>query len=673
MADVAELLRPPRRVSVSQSARENVRVAMPGGHYAPWSETTTPYMVEPMDALTERSLEAVVFVGPARTGKTQALLDCWLGHAVVNDPGDFMVVHMSQDMARDYSLSRVDRLHEHSPAIGRLLDKSTHSDNVHDKFYRHGMILRIAWPTTKQLAARDIRYVALTDLDGMPQEIGPEKSTPFGLAQKRTETYMSSGMTLAESSPRFDWPDPYWEPSTPHELPPAKGICSLFNLGDRRVLYFQCPACRTWFVPDFPDAFSFDADASDIERAAAEVMYVCKGCGSLHPPTMKRDFLDGARWVPDGCALTEAGELIGERRRSTIASFRLPAGAAAFQPPSRLVRIWLRALRDFDVTGDETFKDHGRPYKPRRSYTRRSAKQLMRRAESDGFQRGTVPRGTRFLTAQFDVQPYRFAVMVIGWGVGLERWVIDRFDVQRSNREVDGARDVIDTSANDEDWDVLFDRVVLHSYPLNDGSGRRMLVRLTAGDEGGKAGVTQRAKAWWRRARDRGIEHRVLLVKGEGRKGTPRLRITHPDNTKRGDRDGGSHGDVPVAILNTNTLKDGVANDLDREMPGAGYVHFADGLPESMYDEITAEYRRTDGTWHRDGKRANESLDLLVYGRAAVIHLGDERMDWDQPKSWARDWDETPSNNMIVDGSATPPLPRRRPRLRRGTMLHKGM
>lgn len=64
-----EALRPPNRVSIAEGAEANLVIKQTGGAASPWSAAETPYMVEPMNSLASRQHEAVVFVGPARTGK----------------------------------------------------------------------------------------------------------------------------------------------------------------------------------------------------------------------------------------------------------------------------------------------------------------------------------------------------------------------------------------------------------------------------------------------------------------------------------------------------------------------------------------------------------------------------------------------------------------------------
>ena len=91
LADVCaghEALRPPNRVSVSQGIAQTLYIKRPGGAAGYWNPHETEYMVEPADMLGSRRHGAVCFVGPAQSGKTVALVDGWLSHAIANDPGD---------------------------------------------------------------------------------------------------------------------------------------------------------------------------------------------------------------------------------------------------------------------------------------------------------------------------------------------------------------------------------------------------------------------------------------------------------------------------------------------------------------------------------------------------------------------------------------------------------
>jgi phage terminase large subunit GpA-like protein len=58
-----------------------------------------------MNCLASREFDAVVFVGPARTGKTIGLIDGWVVYSIVCDPSDMLVVQMTEDKARNIQKS----------------------------------------------------------------------------------------------------------------------------------------------------------------------------------------------------------------------------------------------------------------------------------------------------------------------------------------------------------------------------------------------------------------------------------------------------------------------------------------------------------------------------------------------------------------------------------------
>jgi phage terminase large subunit GpA-like protein len=82
------------------------------------------------------------------------------------------------------------------------------------------------------MSSSDYKSVALTDYDRFPEDIDGEGMLFTGI--ETYHTFMSSGMTLVESSPGRDIRDTKWRATTPHEAPPTTGILSLYNRGDRR-------------------------------------------------------------------------------------------------------------------------------------------------------------------------------------------------------------------------------------------------------------------------------------------------------------------------------------------------------------------------------------------------------------------------------------------------------
>ena len=106
--------------------------------------------------------------------------------------------------------------------------------------------------------------------------------------------------------------------------------------------------------------------------------------------------------------------------------------------------------------------------------------------------------------------------------------------------------------------------------------------------------------------------------------------------------------DMPIWILNTDYYKDVIAASMRRTVPGPGYYHAADWLPESYYLELKSEIRQANGKWKQIRAR-NEAIDLWVYALAACESLGfgsKGRLNWDSPPGWALP--QTDANTEII-------------------------
>ncbi|MCG5538955.1 phage terminase large subunit family protein [Halorhodospira sp. 9622] len=658
LAEVAEIARPPQRLSVPDAAERHVMLDIPGGYQGPWSNDLPWYMVEPARCLTDRRYEAVIFVGPAQSAKTAALIENWVAHSVVCDPGDMMIVQTAQETARDYSRRRIDRMIDASPDLRARL-RVGQGDNTHDKTFSSGMILSLGWPTKNQLAGKAIGRMALTDYDRMPPDVGGEGS-PFDLARKRTTTFLSRGMTVAESSPSRPVRDPKWRPQSPHEAPPTDGILGLYNTGDRRRLYGRCPECGEYFMPAAGIEAVTVPEEGSVDHRAENAALICTANGCLIHQDAERRFKRDGLWLREGQEVLSDGRVVGDPVRSRRASFWMPGWFAAFQPWRSIVSNYLMAYQTLENTGDEeplkssVNTDMAAPYiYQAQLQDTRDGSYLLARAES--WSRFHVPEGVRVLLAAVDVQNNRFEVGVWGYGVGGEKWIVDRYaipDVQPASRI--------------EDWELVTEKVAQATYRL--GDGRELQVHRVAVDHGGEAGASQRAYEWWRQIRHLGLGRRVRLVKGQ-RLGRDHFRETYPDSRGRKDRKTGGRGDVPLLQLNSDVLKDIVYSDLQRESPGPGYVHVPDWLAERYADELTAEIRTEKG-WDPIPGRRNETFDLAYYVHGLWLFIRGGQIRWDNPPPWAQ---EMETNTNVMDASERramkAPAPRRRGRVSRSSLI----
>lgn len=653
LAEVAEGVRPPERLSIVEAAVKHRRINNPAVWVGQWSPDLTPYMNEVQEVLQSLEFTACVFVGPAQSGKTDVILN-WANHSVIYDPMDFMAIHPTQVAARDFSRRRVDRLHRESAEMRKRLVPKRESDSVYYKQYRNGMIMNQSWPTISELSGRPIGRLWLTDRDRMTDDVDGE-GDPFDLSRKRSTTFGRYGMTVAESSPGRDVTNPKWMPSLPHEAPPTTGILSLYNRGDRRRWYWRCKGCAKRFEPTF-DLLEYHA--GDAMTAAESAVMPCPHCGQIHEHEDKAQLnLEGV-WLKAGQYFDDNGEVAGTAVRSDIASFWLPGVAAAFADWRTLVLNFVQAEEEYERTGDQgalrttVNTDQGYPYTPKGMESDRLPETLKARATELG-EKAVAP-GTRFLLATIDVQKNRFEVQVQGIGVGSDVYVVDRFAIRKSERtDDDGDPWPVNPAAYPEDWELLRTKVMERSYPLGDGSDRRMMIKLTACDSGGVTGVTTRAYAFYRSLKETGDHGRFVLIKGAASKSAPRVHLSYPDSERK-DRHAGARGEIPVLLINGNLLKDQLNTMLDRVDPYGGMVHFPDWLPDTFYTELTAEIRTEKG-WENPRKLRNEAWDLLVYTLALLRShfVRAEFLDWENPPGWAAEWD---ANDLVFDPEVNKPF-----------------
>lgn len=655
-----ELLQPPERMKVSEAAEKYVRLNNPGAYRGPYKNSEAPYMREPMDEFTSRYFSGLIFVGPAQTGKTQGLILNAIAYSIVVDPMDTIVFNPGQAAARDFSIRRIDRMHRDSPEVGSRLLRTREADNVFDKQYISGMMLNLSHPTSSTLAGRPIPRVVITDRDRMDDDIDKEGEV-YDLAAKRTTSFGTFGICVAESSPSRPITNLRWVRSSPHEAPPCGGILGLYNRGDRRRLYWPCPHCGEYFEGNFR-MLKWDRKSNTMD-AGDSVYMECphESCNIL--PDERYDMLQKSVWLADGQMIDRDGNIYGEKPRTDIASFWMNGVAAIFTNWPKLVRTFITAEEAYERTGDEEAlkkfynNDLGEPYTEKSFENLRLPEVLASRAEPLGGTRDApvVPFGVRFLVATVDVQNNMFIVQIHGImpGEPFDMVIIDRFRIKLNalgRLDEDQQLEWVKPGTYQEDWDQITEKVIKKTYPLADGSGRHMGVKLTLCDSGGKAGVTANAYKFYRKLRRLRMHTRFQLVKGESRLGSLRTKMTRPDSNDPKNK-AAANGEIPVLLLNSNMIKDMLSNRLDATIPGNGMIHYPDWLPDWFYAELCVE-ERTEKGWIRPPHTRNEAWDLAYYciGGCLSGQIDIEKMDFSKTRTWYSEWSD---NVMIIPAEAT--------------------
>ena len=618
---VLSRIKTPQRLSVVEAAKKYMRVSTPGGYDGPWNEEIAPYMREPMNACVDRNYEAVVFVGVAQSGKTASLAEGLITYSIAVDPSDISLIMPSGDSARDFSRRRLDRMLRNSPDLASQIGTGD-DDNVFAKVTHSGAIIAIGWPTVSQLASKNLKRIILSDMDRMPLDIGGEGDA-FSMARKRTQSFMSAGKVIAETTPGYEIVDREWEPENAdsHEAPPvAGGALALYNQGTRERFYWSCPHCDSLFRAEMQH-FRWD-ELPDPLAAAATAHVVCPHCGSVIRESEKQNLNLNGVWLAEGA-------LQGNPRTARWRTFWMHGIAAAFQKWDSLAYNMIVARREYAETGNTerlrtvTNVDWGLPFMPMTATAERSATALAALAEP--YELGIVPERARFLIASVDVQKNRFVVQVVAHGPERERWVIDRFNITESPRLLnDGANARVNPFEYAEDYEALLPLLTTKTY-----SG--LPIKVVSLDTGGGDEASANSYKFWRKCAGLGIAERLMLIKGDGKRSAKRLVRSTAQKVDA----------VPIWIVATNIFKTEVSFDLARPDPGPGKLHTSSMLEGWFFEELAAEEQEVEtGKWvKKNAKARNESFDLLVYDAAALTAIGGEGIDWtDERKipNWAK-------------------------------------
>lgn len=669
-------LRPALRIDVPTWAEQSRRLSMKE-YQGRWSNDFAPYMTEPSRMVTSRKYRSVVFVGPARTSKSESLVLNGIGHRIECSPADTLVVCQTKESAKAFSEKKLAPMLRANPDLASKQLSVRGADNIHEKKFQGNMNLVIGWPVIGYFSQNEYTFVILTDRDRMPDDIDGE-GDPLTLAKKRTQQTGSLGMVIEEGSPGRIIDRDDWKPATPHEAPPCSGIFADYNLGTRGAFYWSCPSCNEPFRPEF-DRLQWETRATPAESAQTVEMVCPNGC--CIPQAHKYECNRAGIWLHETSDGKDVCEIDDPNiRDAEIVSYRCEGPVAAMQSWEQLVATYIEAKEKFDANGDDTSLkatitlDQGRAYLPVVRSIGESVSEDTLRALAERYPLRIVPAEARFLTVQIDIQGNRFVVHVDAWGEGLERWLIDRFDIAQPPESAPGgqrdekgnARRAIDPARYFEDWADL--PSLLHkAYPVEGSEFSLMPVAMII-DSAGRPGVTPNAYRFLRKMKREGLGKRVFLAKGSSRLDD---RAKHVEPEKVLQQKGRRSSDIKIVFVGTDKLKDEIILAVTRKEAGPGKYHLSEHLPGQVFAEMTAETRTDKGWQKRKSGVANEAFDLSVYGKALVIILKGEKIDWGNPHGvphWARPANEnsfavrqqaggsSPKENLIHP----PPVRRRR-------------
>lgn len=572
---VFQVLNPPPKLKISEWA------AMYGQLSQETSSQTGdfeafPYQTGIMDSACDPKVIDTAVMKSARVGFTKCL-DFIIAYYIHQDPSPVLVVQPRVEDAQDYSKTEIVPMFRDTPVLAEIApDPKTKDGNntVLKKVFKNRSSLTLVGANSPGGFRRiTIRIVLFDEVDGYPVEGAGNEGDQISLGVKRTLTFWNRKIVLGSSPTIKDF----------------SRIERSFEKGDQRYFMVPCPHCGTqqrleWGGPNIPFGFKWEKDDLGIPLPET-VYYLCKsGC------VIKEH---------DKRSMVRAGEWTATRPFNGHASFHIWAAYSFFPNASweNLVREWLDAKND--PLQRQTFYNLvlGLPYD---DFGMGVVSKEAIEAREKGWE-GDVPLQTVCLTAGVDVQDYRVEIEIIAWGPGEESWSVD-YVVVEGDVESDSFWFGIETYLQ-KGW----------LKP----NGNKMYVQAACVDSGGHH--TQKVYDFCK-AR---LAKKFFAIKGAAERGGRRNPVwptARPVNRKKKT--------FKPVILGVNAAKDVIRSRLMIEEPGPGFMHFPPNRGTNYYAQLTAEKlvaKVVDGyrirVWELPPGRANEALDVRVYGYAALCSL----------------------------------------------------
>lgn len=575
MDAIARGLEPDPNLTVDAWADEFAQVPKETGASEPGKYRTsrTPHARRVMQCLSAgHPAKRVVVMGASQMLKTQVGLN-FLGETVHQRPKNFLWLVPTGKLHKR-AAARIDKVIAATPVLRQRFAKPNSRDasNNNDiKAYPGGALYLATAGAAANLAELSVTYVMFDEIDRAKDNVGGE-GDPRELAETRQTSHERDRKAYYPSSPTIDG---------------ESAIQTLFQMGTQEVALAECIHCGHAQPLDF-----FRLIRSDDGLRA---LYPCEECGGLHEEGDKSRMFARGLW-------SEGVPGDGETWSFQISQMFLPYG---WKPWIALMKQYDSAKAKLEEGSEEamiTFYNTVLAQCWERTKEQTRYDELMNRA--GGYALGTVPQGGVVLTAAIDTQAHRLEFMVMAWGEGMEAWVVDYQVIHGSPAEV-------------ETWQRA-DELLKGRY--RHASGQMLGITAAFVDSGGSN--TQDVYNFTARLKRR----KVFPVKGHSRPNRPILsgKPTQVDINWRGKTEKRA---AELWLVGPDTAKDYLQARWKRTA-GPGAIHFPDGLPESFYKGITAEYRtygykrgRKVSWWAQKKGEANEPLDLAVYNLGAAHYL----------------------------------------------------
>lgn len=305
-----------------------------------------------------------------------------------------------------------------------------------------GVTWRFAWAgSSTEVSSQPAHTVIVDELDKMKPI--PGEGDVLRMAEARKSNF-PDGCIVATSTPTEGSVDvevdpvsgmEHWKVSKPEDI--VSAIWKLWQSGTRHEWAVPCQGCGEHFVPRLKDLTGWPAGCTPaVASRNARLVHVT--CGFAHEDRHQSIMNAGGMYVAPGQKVVN-GQLVGDPPDADWWTGWVSGLMSPWVPFSERARQWVRAARTHD---QETIRStlntsFAELYSVRGEAPPWEDVLKLSKDPHGTYDVGLVPAGVRMIFLTVDVQKDHLVVVIRGWGVEYESWLIDRLELWGETDQVD--------------------------------------------------------------------------------------------------------------------------------------------------------------------------------------------------------------------------------------------
>lgn len=406
-------------------------------------------MIPPTDAAVSMRYRGIAIVCGTQMGKTASLMNI-CGEKLDNDPAPCLWIGPTKSNVENVIEPQFEQMVRGSDSLS-----SKEAGGRQKRLLKRisGTIMRFAWAgSATEIASMPAHTVVVDEVDKCDPIPGHGNVVSQGEARLSNYRH-SGGILIASSTPTEGSVETekheqtgleHWALSDPQDI--SSEIWKIWQAGTRHEFMVPCPECGEYFAPRMQYLRGWDEGDSPA-KAKRKAKLVHWRCGYLIDEKYKQWMTENGRAVAPGQRVV-GGQVEGEPPDSEWFTIWISGLLSPWVSWGDSAYVWIEAARTHDQEKIRTaintrfgelfrIKGEAPPWED------------IKKISADSvYDAGLIPTGVRKIFLSCDVQQDHLVVVIRGWGVELESWLLHR-------EEMWGRTDEIEVWAR---FDALCDR-----------------------------------------------------------------------------------------------------------------------------------------------------------------------------------------------------------------------